>query len=85
MSLDKGIKYGLIGGLCFFTTVLVTDLASDKFNLVDHFGTNTENVYRGLFLASLTIGGITGGGLRAAVKNASDRRKKPSVSAAVPA
>ncbi|MEM8833451.1 MAG: hypothetical protein AAGB32_02805 [Pseudomonadota bacterium] len=56
-------------------SVLVTDLATDKFNLSDHFSAQTENAYRVLFFGSLAVGGIGGGGLGAAARNMSQRAR----------
>lgn len=70
---DKGAKYGLLAGFCFATSVLVTDFATDKFNMVDHFKVSTENAYQLLYLSSLIGGGITGGGLGAAARHLRDR------------
>ena len=75
---DKGAKYGVVAGLCFATSVLVTDFTTDKFNMVDHFKVSTENAYQLLYLSSMIAGGITGGGLGAAARRLRDRPSRGS-------
>jgi|GEM_PF-3816053 len=73
MSSNKDALVGAAVGLGLFVGVLVGDMTTDKFNMVDHFNSETvigtESAYRILFMALVAGGAIGGDGLGSRIRN----------------
>ncbi len=82
MNSNKDALVGAAIGLGLFTSVLIGDFATDKFNMVDHFNSETivgtEGAYQILLLGLIAGGAIGGDGLGSKLRNSNSVRRPNS-------